>query len=123
MKASGCTDSQISAILKRAEASSSEPELCREHGISNPTLQVARQVRRQGRVLDGRHEGTRGRELTPEEDVCERAAQGRDRRGGADTKVVAPSQRRGGAVGRSAAVSQDRIGLPGIWHQPELLPL
>jgi putative transposase len=38
MKTSRFTDSQIIAILKQAEAGSSVPELCREHGISNATF-------------------------------------------------------------------------------------
>jgi putative transposase len=35
MKTSRFTDSQITAILKQAEAGGPVPELCREHGISN----------------------------------------------------------------------------------------
>jgi putative transposase len=38
MKRSRFTDSHIIAILKQAEAGSPVPELCREHGISNPTF-------------------------------------------------------------------------------------
>ena len=38
MKTSRFTDSQIIAILKQAEGGSPIPELCREHGISNPTF-------------------------------------------------------------------------------------
>lgn len=38
MKTSRFTDSQIIAILKQAEAGSSIPELCREHGISIATF-------------------------------------------------------------------------------------
>ena len=35
MKLSRFSDSQIIAILKQAEAGSSVPELCREHGMSS----------------------------------------------------------------------------------------
>jgi len=38
MKTSRCTDSQIIAILKQAEAGIPISELCREHGISNATF-------------------------------------------------------------------------------------
>jgi len=38
MKRSRFTDSQIIAILKRAEAGTSVPELCREHGISSASF-------------------------------------------------------------------------------------
>ena len=38
METSRFTDSQIIAILKQAEAGSSVPELCREHGILNATF-------------------------------------------------------------------------------------
>lgn len=37
MKTSRCSDSQIMAVLKQAEAGSPVPELCREHGISAAT--------------------------------------------------------------------------------------
>ena len=40
---------------------------------------MARQVQRDGRVGDGTHEGTRGRKPAPEEDVCRRASECRDR--------------------------------------------
>ena len=38
MKKSRFTDSQISAVLKQAEAGTPVPELCREHGISSATF-------------------------------------------------------------------------------------
>lgn len=38
MKKSRFTDSQIIAVLKQAEAGTSIPELCREHGISSATF-------------------------------------------------------------------------------------
>ncbi|UXA69982.1 IS3 family transposase [Xanthomonas prunicola] len=38
MKTSRFTDSQIIAVLKQAEAGTSVPELCREHGISSATF-------------------------------------------------------------------------------------
>jgi putative transposase len=38
MKRSRFSDSQILAILKQAEAGSSAPDLCREHGISSATF-------------------------------------------------------------------------------------
>lgn len=38
MKKSRYTDSQIMAILKRAEAGTPVPELCREHGMSSATF-------------------------------------------------------------------------------------
>ena len=38
MKTSRYTDSQIMAILKQAEAGSSIPELCREHGMSSASF-------------------------------------------------------------------------------------
>lgn len=38
MKKSRYTDSQIMAILKQAEAGTSVPELCREHGMSSATF-------------------------------------------------------------------------------------
>jgi putative transposase len=38
MKKSKFTDSQVIAILKQAEAGSTVPDLCREHGISNATF-------------------------------------------------------------------------------------
>lgn len=38
MKTSRYTDSQIVAILKRAEASSPVPELCCENGVRNATF-------------------------------------------------------------------------------------
>ena len=38
MKKSRYTDSQIIAILKQAEAGTSVPELCREHGMSDATF-------------------------------------------------------------------------------------
>ncbi len=37
MKQSRFTDSQITAILKQAEAGTPVPEVCREHGISSAT--------------------------------------------------------------------------------------
>ena len=38
MKKSRCTDSQILAVLKQAEAGTAVPALCREHGISTATF-------------------------------------------------------------------------------------
>jgi putative transposase len=38
MKRSRFTDSQILAVLKQAEAGTTVPDLCREHGISNATF-------------------------------------------------------------------------------------
>ncbi|WP_175224154.1 transposase, partial [Achromobacter ruhlandii] len=38
MKKSRFTDSQIIAVLKRAESGTPVPELCREHGISSATF-------------------------------------------------------------------------------------
>lgn len=38
MKTSRYTDSQIIGILKRNEAGTSVPELCREHGMSSATF-------------------------------------------------------------------------------------
>ena len=38
MKTSQYSDSQIMAILKEAEAGTSVPELCREHGMSSATF-------------------------------------------------------------------------------------
>ena len=38
MKKSRYTDSQIIAILKQAEAGTSVPELCREHGMSSASF-------------------------------------------------------------------------------------
>ena len=38
MKKSRYTDSQIMAMLKQAEAGTSVPELCREHGMSSATF-------------------------------------------------------------------------------------
>lgn len=38
MKTSRSSDSQIIAVLKQAEAGTSVPELCREHGISSATF-------------------------------------------------------------------------------------
>jgi len=38
MTTSRFTDSYIIAILKQAEGGSPDPELCREHGISNATF-------------------------------------------------------------------------------------
>lgn len=38
MKKSRFTDSQIIAILKQAEAGTPVSELCREYGISNPSV-------------------------------------------------------------------------------------
>src|SRR5471030_2120696 len=55
---------------------------------------MARQVRRYGRLTDGPHEGAGGRKPATEEDVCRGALESRDRRGGPDKKMVAPSQRR-----------------------------
>ena len=38
MRKSRCTDSQIMAVLKQAEAGVKVPDLCREHGISSATF-------------------------------------------------------------------------------------
>ena len=38
MKTSRCTDSQIIAVLKEAEAGTPVPELCRANGISSATF-------------------------------------------------------------------------------------
>ncbi len=38
MKTSRFTDSQIIAVLRQAQAGTSVPELCREHGISSATF-------------------------------------------------------------------------------------
>ena len=38
MKTSRFSDSQIMTILKQAEAGTTAPELCREHGISSATF-------------------------------------------------------------------------------------
>ena len=38
MKKSRYTDSQIISILKQAEAGTSVPDLCREHGMSDATF-------------------------------------------------------------------------------------
>ena len=38
MKAARYSDSQIMAILKQAEASSTVPDLCREHGMSSASF-------------------------------------------------------------------------------------
>ena len=38
MKRSRFTDSQIMAVLKQAEAGTTVPDLCREHGVSTATF-------------------------------------------------------------------------------------
>ncbi|MFC7419494.1 transposase, partial [Iodobacter arcticus] len=38
MKAARYSDSQIMAILKQAEAGSTVPDLCREHGMSSASF-------------------------------------------------------------------------------------
>lgn len=54
MKKSRFSDSQITAVLKQAEAGKPVPELCREHGVSLATFyNVASQIRRHGCVADG----------------------------------------------------------------------
>lgn len=57
-------------------------------------LQVAFQVRRYGRIVDGAHEGAGGRERLAAHDVRREEAQSRDRDRGARKKVVRPSRRR-----------------------------
>ena len=41
MRKSRYSDSQILAILKQNENGVSVPDLCREHGMSSPVLQIA----------------------------------------------------------------------------------
>jgi len=45
MKKSRFTDSQILAVFKQAEAGTSVPELCCEHGISSATFYARRKSR------------------------------------------------------------------------------
>ncbi len=61
MKTSRFKDSQIIAILKQAETVTPVSDLCREHGHEQcHLLQVARQIRRHGRLFHEAYEGTRG---------------------------------------------------------------
>ena len=94
MKTSRFSDSQIIAILKQAEAGSPVPDCAASTDQLGHVLQMAEQVRRHGCLPDGPAEGARGGEPAAQEDVCRRAAQGRDRSGGSAKKVVKPSCRR-----------------------------
>ena len=81
------------AILKQAEGGSPIPELCREHGISNATIYKWRsKFGGMDASLRVRMTELGGRKPATEEDVCRRALEGRDRRGGPDKKMVAASQ-------------------------------
>lgn len=64
------SDAQIMSILKQAEGGVLVFDLCREHGMSSASLQMAGQIWRYGRVAHRADEGHGRAEPPPQEDVC-----------------------------------------------------
>ncbi len=77
MKTSRFTDSQIIGVLKQADWRPSSGFVPRARHQLGHVLQVAKQVRRHGRLDGVPAQGAAGREPAPEEDVCRGAAQRR----------------------------------------------
>jgi len=124
MKTSRFTDSQIIAILKQAEAGSPAPELCREHGICNVTLYKwhskfgGMDASLMARMKELEDENRRLDKMYVEECLkAEIVAEALTKNGGA-ISVAGDS-----AMGRDGPVRHGQAGVPGVWHQPDLLPV
>ena len=90
------SDHQILSILKQAEAGTSVPDLCREHGISSATFYKWRaKFGNMDASLIARLKELEAENQPAEEDVRRRADQGRDSPGGYRGKALRPSRRRG----------------------------
>jgi putative transposase len=124
MKTSRFSDSQIIAILKQAEAGSPVPELCREHGISSATFYKWRSkfggmdASLMARLKELEDENRRLKKMYAEERLKAEIVQEALQKSG---EAILPS--RDGAPGSRTQRHEHTLGVSGVWHQPDLLPL
>ena len=124
MKTSRFTDSQIMQILKQAEAGSPAPELCREHGMSTATFYKWRakfggmDASLMTRMKELEDENRRLKKMYAEERLkAEIVTEALSKNG------CAIRAKNDGAVVRGKQIGHDSRGMPGVWHQPDLLPI
>jgi putative transposase len=124
MKKSRFTDSQIMAVLKRAEVGEAVPDLCREIGISTATFYKWRSkfggmdVSMMARMKELEDENRRLKKMYMDEKLkAEVVSEALAKNG------EAISTARDGQRSSSRQESSDQPGLLGVWDQRKLLPV
>lgn len=124
MKKSRYTDNQIISILKQAEAGTAVPELCREHGMSSASFYKWRakyggmDASLMARLKELEEENRRLKKMYAEERLkAEIVTEALEKSG------EAVSAQRDGQARRIRERSEHPLGMPGVWHQRDLLPL
>jgi hypothetical protein len=106
MKQSRFTNSQILSILKQVEGGTGARIMPRARHQLGDLLQMAFEIQRHGRVVDGATQGTGRLEPPAQKDVCGRTPQSRDPQGSLGKKGLTPSCRREMAREMVQAVKQ-----------------
>jgi putative transposase len=124
MKRSRFTDSQILALLKRVEAGTAVPDLCREHGISTATFYKWRRkyggmdVSLMTRMKELEEEHRRLKKLYIEAQIkADIVAAALAKK---NSEAISPA--RGGQMGSRGERSEYSSGVRGIWFKRQRIP-